>query len=538
MHEIKKDAQSEICGVLDVEDGDFGITDVNVNGPVRLEKKFNLFSAIAAGILTGNTWTALGGAIVASLYNGGPPGIMYEFIVVSVFYWAIGASIAELASSLPASGGVYHWASVTPGKKWGPMCGWFAGWLDFLAWNFGVASNLNMVSNMIVYSYDLYHPGTNLQRWQVYVCFLILCWLTCCVVMFADWALPAINRIGSFLILGGWFVTVIVCATMPSATGKGHASNDFVWSKWQNNTGYGSNGFCFLLGMLNGAFAVGTPDCVTHLAEEIPDAGRNLPKVLFWQILVGFITAITYMISMFYAINDLPVILKSDSLSPLGDIYLQATNSRGGAIGLLIVIYLPITCAAIGCYITAGRTLFALARDNATPFAKYLGSIHPRFKSPLWATFTCGLVTTCLGAIYVGSATAFSAFVGSFVLLTTSAFFLAMAPNILTKRRNLPPGPFNMGRFGYVLNTVSCIYIVVFFVIYCFPYSLPVEAGNMNYTSVIICGLALVVSIWWIVHGRRNFKGPSLDAIERDSEKEVGSVIADESPITLSSNEK
>jgi choline transport protein len=26
----------------------------------------------------------------------------------------------------------------------------------------------------------------------------------------------------------------------------------------------------FFLGMLNGAFAVGTPDVITHLAEEIP----------------------------------------------------------------------------------------------------------------------------------------------------------------------------------------------------------------------------------------------------------------------------
>lgn len=79
--------------------------------PVVLERRFNLLSAIATGIVTGNTWTALGGAIVASLYNGGPPGIIYEFIAVSIFYWLIAASIAELASAIPASGGVYHWAA-------------------------------------------------------------------------------------------------------------------------------------------------------------------------------------------------------------------------------------------------------------------------------------------------------------------------------------------------------------------------------------------------------------------------------------------
>jgi len=40
--------------------------EVNVSGHVPvLEKKFNLLSACATGVTTGNTWTALGGAIVS-----------------------------------------------------------------------------------------------------------------------------------------------------------------------------------------------------------------------------------------------------------------------------------------------------------------------------------------------------------------------------------------------------------------------------------------------------------------------------------------
>jgi choline transport protein len=41
------------------------VEEVNVSGHVPvLPKRFNLLSAIATGIITGNTWTALGGAIV------------------------------------------------------------------------------------------------------------------------------------------------------------------------------------------------------------------------------------------------------------------------------------------------------------------------------------------------------------------------------------------------------------------------------------------------------------------------------------------
>ncbi|KAH7129862.1 hypothetical protein B0J13DRAFT_627007 [Dactylonectria estremocensis] len=46
--------------------------------------------------------TAIGGSTLVAIFNGGPPGVLYEFIVVSAFYWTMAASIAELASAIPS----------------------------------------------------------------------------------------------------------------------------------------------------------------------------------------------------------------------------------------------------------------------------------------------------------------------------------------------------------------------------------------------------------------------------------------------------
>ena len=73
-----------------------------------------------------------------------------------------------------------------------------------------------------------------------------------------------------FFILAGVFVSIVVCAVMPYVNGQPYATDDFVWRDWQNGTGYSSQGFVFVAGMLNGAYSVGTPDCSSHLAEEIP----------------------------------------------------------------------------------------------------------------------------------------------------------------------------------------------------------------------------------------------------------------------------
>ena len=71
------------------------LMEINETGHVQeLERNFSLFSICSVGIVTGNTWAALGGSIVIAIYNGGPPGVLYEFIAVSIFYWLIAASLA------------------------------------------------------------------------------------------------------------------------------------------------------------------------------------------------------------------------------------------------------------------------------------------------------------------------------------------------------------------------------------------------------------------------------------------------------------
>lgn len=67
-------------------------------------------------------------AQVIALYNGGPAGVIYEFIAVACCYFMIAACIAEMASAIPSSAGVYHWASVTGGARFGKVIGFYAGW--------------------------------------------------------------------------------------------------------------------------------------------------------------------------------------------------------------------------------------------------------------------------------------------------------------------------------------------------------------------------------------------------------------------------
>src|SRR6188474_3097633 len=61
------------------------------------------------------------------LVMGGPAEMAFGWPLVSVFTLAVALSLAELSSSLPTAGALYHWAC-RRGKGWG----WFTAWFNII----------------------------------------------------------------------------------------------------------------------------------------------------------------------------------------------------------------------------------------------------------------------------------------------------------------------------------------------------------------------------------------------------------------------
>ncbi len=229
---------------------------------------------------------------------------------------------------------------------------------------------------------------------------------------------------------------------------------------------------------------------------------------MFVQFAFGFVSAFFYLIAILYSISDLPSVLDSAYLFPLASIYRQATNSAAGTLGLLLCAFLPFFIGTLGCYLTVSRMFWTLARDNATPFASFFARVHTRHRNPFNAIVLCAVVNTLLGSIYLGTAAGFNAFVGAFVVLTCLSYLAAILPHLLHGRSTIEPGWFWMkGPTGFIVNAVACAYIIVFTVIFLFPFSLPVSAQTMNYCSLITGGLSLFVAAFWFWR-QRDYIGP------------------------------
>ena len=371
----------------------------------------------------------------------------------------------QLTSSIPSAGGVYHWASVTPGPRYGRVLGFFTGALNFFGWIFDLASIVSIPSNVAVQMYAVFHPDLVIKPWHVYVAFILITWFCCAVVVFGNRLLPRLNQIGLFLIIVGGLVTIIVVAAMP----KVHASNSAVWGDFHRNNAAGwSDGVTFLTGVLNGAFTIGTPDAVTHMSEELPNPSRDMPRAVAAQILLGTFTSFFYAVAILYGINDLSAVVSSNGSFPLAVVYSQATGSKGATFGLLLILFLSIMICVLGTFLTVGRIWWALARDNATPFPQFFSQVNETLSCPVPATVLCAILCTAFGAIQLGSKTAFTDLVGSFIILTSISYALAIGPHLFTGRSNVPKGPFWMGKAGFAVNAISLVLIIFFNIMFMF----------------------------------------------------------------------
>src|SRR5215210_2208086 len=71
------------------------------------------------------------------LTMGGPAEMAFGWPLVTLFTLTVAMSMAELASSLPTSGAMYHWSSMLGGRAWG----WFTAW-------FNIAGNIALLAGV------------------------------------------------------------------------------------------------------------------------------------------------------------------------------------------------------------------------------------------------------------------------------------------------------------------------------------------------------------------------------------------------------
>ena len=81
--------------------------------------------------------------------------------------------------------------------------------------------------------------------------------------------------------------------------------------------------------------------------------------------------------------------------------------------------------------------------------------VNKKLDVPLNAMMLSMVVQLLLGLIYFGAATAFNAFSGVGVICLTLAYAAPILSSLLTGRKHIAEGSFNLGSFGLFCNVVA-----------------------------------------------------------------------------------
>ncbi|KAL4975527.1 amino acid/polyamine transporter I [Aspergillus desertorum] len=467
----------------------------------ELDRHFSIVSLIGLASTTTISWTGLGLSIVTEINAGGPSAIIYGFILVTIMQSFLGASLAEFVSSYPTEGGMYHWIAAIAPRKLSAFLSFITGWLTVAGWIFTTASTNLIFAQIVQALYSLYHPEVAIQTWQTFIIYQILNILTASVVLFGNRIIPSLNKFSLFYLQIGWFVvlvTVVACAPT-------HQSKEFVFKTWINNTGWNNNAICFITGLVNPLYSLGGLDGITHITEEMPNPSRNAPLAIGITLAIAFTTGLSYLIALMFSVQDFAALSDTNTGLPLTELFRQVTRSVGGAFGLTFILFIALGPCVVSSQLSSSRVLWAFARDRAMPFSDTWARVSRRFGIPFNAQLLVAAAIAALGCLYLGSSTAFNSMLGAAVTINNVAYLIPISTNMLTGRANMHRGTFHMGRWGWIVNSVTVGWLLFAIIFFSFPYNMPVTVESMNYTCVVVGGIPILILVWWFI-GNKQYK--------------------------------
>ncbi|MEW5305595.1 MAG: hypothetical protein WDW36_008127 [Sanguina aurantia] len=457
---------------------------------------------------------------------------------------------AEIASSMPTSGGVYFWIFTLIGPGfWGTFSCWVLGWLNLLgqiaslsAAHFEMAT---LISTMIMLNTGTAAgDGIVLTTGQLLGVYAGCLLLTACVNSCSFSVVSYLTEFG-----GIWHIigAVLVIVVIPALTTE-HQSAKYVFTKWQpeivqDNLGIENVGYIFLLGLLFPAYSFTGYDGPSNISEESIDAGMAAPVAMLvglsFMMVVGFAMNVSLLFSISdvyyvlgYAVDDYGNAITSEAGgAAVPQIFWDAFQARGGhgerGVGFLIIMLGGTFFCAVSTTTCVARIMYAYSRDRAIPGYQLWRQCSAFTQSPVYAVWGACCAAFLLGLIMLGSSQAFQGILSLATIALNLACVMPTFVRITVGRKRFVPGPFCLGWWAYPVGAIACIYTAVLTVMFSLPLQYPVASDNMNYAGPALLATLVVCLVWfWCpVYGAYNwFEGPIRSAEDAFSD---GSMAAE-----------
>lgn len=463
------------------------------------------FFGIAA-IIGGGTFSAIGNAC----FSGGP-GVVLLYVMCAVACGFTAMCYAEFASRVPVSGSAYTYAYVS----FGELFAWIIGWALIMEYSIGniyIAFSwsgyfTNLLETFQIHlpewltiNYQSAHaaylqnkPGEGFNAWQGAPM------LGSLKVIF-DLPAVLINVLITYLVYRGTkesrnisnVMVIIKLAIIVLVIVVGAFYIDI-----ENWTPFLPNGFGGVMAGVSAVFfAYIGFDAVSTLAEESKNPQRDLPKGMIYSLVI---CTVVYIILALVLTGMVPYTLLGVS-DPLAEIFaLKEVKWMLFIVSIAAVV--AMTSVLLVFQMGQPRIWMTMSRDGLMP--KKFASIHPKYKTPGFATIITGLVVGIpifftdenfvLDFTSIGTLFAFVLVCGGVLMLSPQS------EEELAERRTKGKFriPYINSKFifpGIVIASAAAVYIL-FPAFFPDTFSFTGENAAQNFTMVIFFILCIIMSV-------------------------------------------
>ncbi|PQE24746.1 gaba permease protein [Rutstroemia sp. NJR-2017a WRK4] len=445
-----------------------------------------------------------------SLTDGQSVTVLYGWIFVSLISLSIAASLAEICSVYPTSGGVYYWSAMLSTRKYAPVVSWITGWLTLVG-NWTVTLSINFSgAQLILSSITIFNEDFVASQWQTVLMFWAVMAIAFSVNVFGAKYLDLINKICIYWTSASVIIIIVTLLVMCDD----RRNVEFVFAHFDASASGWPSGWAWFVGLLQAAYTLTGYGMVAAMCEEVQNPEREVPKAMVLSVFAAGVTGVLYLIPLLFVLPDVAAVLSVANGQPIGYIFKTVTGSAAGGFGLLFLILGILFFAGVGALTAASRCTYAFARDGAIPGSRLWSRVNHKFDIPLWGLVLSTAVDCILGCIYFGSTSAFNAFTGVATICLSVSYGIPILVNLIRGRQAVRHASFSLGRFGFFINAITVVWIALAVILFCMPTAIPVTPVSMNYASVVFVFFAAISVIWYIIRGRKEFSGPPVVSAE------------------------
>ncbi|VUC31632.1 unnamed protein product [Clonostachys rosea] len=486
----------------------------------EFKREFSAWTTFAVSFAVMGLLPSIATTMSYGIGYAGPAANTWGWIISVIFILCIAASMAELSSSMPTSGGLYYAAAVLAGPKYGPLAAWITGWSNWLVQVTGAPSVDYGCASMILATASIMHPDYVPTDWQTYLLTTLIMLSHACLSSMPTLWIAKFNSVGTIVNI---ICLAIVIITIPVAatTNPKFQPNEVAWGI-QNLTDF-PDGIALMMSFLAIIWTMSGYDASFHLAEECSNAAIATPRSIIMTALSGSILGFFLNVIIAYTITDVSAAMESDLGQPWAAYLLQILPEKT-AVALLALTIICAYSMGQGCMVAASRVCFAYARDDCFGvLSPRLKEVNKRTLTPVNAVWFNTLIGVLLNLLMFGGVAISAVFsigaVASFVAFTTPIFIKTVFVGNKFRR-----GPWHLGKFSIPCGILSSVFVFVMIPILCFP---TVKGDNltpdmMNWTSLVYGAPMLFLILWFFIDAHKWFKGPVVNIEHHMINQEAG----------------